>query len=352
MDRLTSFERMKALVQKGDLDRIPVFSLAIAYSAVVSGLTLEDFYLNPEKALDAQLWASDLHQYDGNPTYNIPEWGGWDFGGELSFPKSPNYALPNLSKRPVISEKDVQHLKVPVFISAPAGKRMIRFARLAREKGYPAIIPGGSPMGLAGSVVEPALLLRWICTRPELVHEILRLCTDYLLQIADIFIEEFGPEACSVFSTFPWECHAVVSPKVFEHFTLPYVKQIHERLIDKGLRRWVIHLCGDHTRNLHLWLKEIPLVSRTIFTVGHEMDIFKTAKVLGEDYIIGGNVSTILMQSGIPKQVFEESRHIIQKMKNHPGGFIIMPSCALPPTTPSANLHAMVKAAREFGSYE
>lgn len=125
-----------------------------------------------------------------------------------------------------------------------------------------------------------------------------------------------------------------MSPRIFLQFSLPYVVEIHSKLAAKGIRKWSIHLCGDHTRNLRLWTDEIPLQPRSTIHIGHEMDARQVGRTFGEDMIIGGNIPTTLLQTGTPDEVFEASRAIIERMKYHPGGFILMPACALPPLTP------------------
>lgn len=350
-DNLTSSERMKALANKQGLDRVPVNPGVGLHAAAISNMSAREFYLEPEKALQAQLWAKELYQYDSGPSYGIPDWSGWDFGGDLQFPTSTRISLPILAKHAVEKPLDVENLQVPNLETAPAFSRMHQFARLARSMGYPVSIPGGSPMGIAGAIVGLDLLLRWFHKEPELVHQVLRLATDYLLKIADQYITEFGPENCSVFSTYPLECHALVSPKVFEKFSLPYVKEICVKLKARGVKKWVFHLCGDHTRNLHLWTEEISPEPRSTITIGYEMDIQQVARAFGEDIIIGGNIPTTLLQLGTPQEVLEVSKGIIQKMKNHPGGFILMPACALPPLTPPINVFAMVKAVTLYGQY-
>ncbi|SHI26481.1 uroporphyrinogen decarboxylase family protein [Desulfosporosinus lacus] len=352
MATLTSLERMKALSNKQGLDRVPVNPSVSLHAAAISNMSAREFYLEPEKAFEAQIWAKEFYQYDSAPSYGIPEWSGWDFGGDLQIPSSPRISLPKLTRHAVENPLDLENLRIPDLETAPAFSKMHQFARLARAKGYSVSIPGGSPMGIAGTIVGLDLLLRWLHKEPELVHRVLRLATDYLLQIADQYITEFGPENCSVFSTYPLECQALVSPKIFEKFSLPYVKEICVKLKARGVKKWVFHLCGDHTRNLHLWTEEIRPEVRSTITIGHEMDIQHVARVFGENIIIGGNIPTVLLQTGTPREVLEASRGIIEKMKNHSGGYILMPACALPPLTPPINVFAMVKAVTLYGQYD
>lgn len=352
IDRLTGAERMKALITKEGIDRVPVNAGASVYAAAISGMCSKDYYLEPEKAMEAGLWSLALHQYDGTPSYNIPEWSGWDFGGEMVFPTYPKISLPHLCRRAVQAPGDVEKLHLPDLDHAPAFTRVFRFSRLSREKGFGVSFTAGSAMGIAGSIIGTDLMLRWLKKEPELLHRVLRLATDFLLTIADRYISEFGVENCTAFSAYPLECHALISPRHFARFSLPYVREIHQKLLAKGIKRWVVHLCGDHTQNLPFWTGEIPLAPRTVFHLGHEVDIEYFARTLGEDHVIGGNIPTTLLQIGSANEVYEAARQVIEKMKYHPGGFILMPACALPALTPPVNVHAMLKAARDFGSYE
>lgn len=352
IEELSSAERMKRLVTKEGLDRVPVNILPSLYTAYISNISAKEYFLEPEKAMEAQLWARDLHGYDGGPSYSIPDWGGWDFGGVLEIPTSSRITLPRIVKKAVETAKDVEKLELPNPKTAPVMSRYLKFAELCRQKGLTASVCGGSPMGIVVSIVGAEVLLRWIRKEPTLVHRLLRLTTDYILEIGKVYSNKFGAENCSAFSTYPMECHAMMSPKMFEKYSLPYVMEIHEKFFEIGIKKWIIHLCGDHSHNLVHWQQTIKLTPRTIFTLGHEMDILKTAEALGEEHIIGGNVHTTLMQIGTANEVYRACEETIEKMKHSPGGFILTPDCVLPSFTPPINVHAMVKACRDFGRYE
>ncbi len=351
-DRLTSAQRMRALAMGSGLDRVPIIPMASTYTAARAGLPLKEFYLDPQKCLQVQLDALARHGYDGAPSYGVPEWSGWDFGGDLWFPQEQQDFLPYLSRRAVQDAADVETLRQPEPRLAPAAGRLLAFYRLARAKGIPGVsLPGSSPMGIACSIAGPDLLLRWFYKEPALVHQLLRKATDYLLAVTEMLIEEFGAENCAAFSTYPVEAHAVISPKIFERFSVPYVRELHEKLIAKGIGKWLIHLCGDHTRNLPHWKESIPLAPRTVFSVGHEMDLAATAAFFGSDHIVAGNIPTTTLLLGSAAEIHALCRETLEKMKHHPGGFILAPACVLPTRTPPENVQAMVEAAKTFGSY-
>nr|WP_312579228.1 uroporphyrinogen decarboxylase family protein [Sedimentibacter sp.] len=344
--------RMKALINREKLDRIPVMPNSGLHGAAISNLTAREFYLEPEKAMWAQLWARELYQDDGAPSYAFTTWGGWDFGGEIKIPEAPSISTPVITKYAIEKPQDVESLQIPDLNTAPALNRILQFSRLSRARGGGVSIPVFSPMGTAAVVIGPERFLRWVYKEPELVHRVTRLVTDYILQVADLFVTEFGVEACTVSTAFPVESHAMISPKVFERFSLPYIKEVFDKLRAKGLKNWSVHLCGDHTKNLHYWAEEITLEPRTIITMGYENDIEQVAKTFGDEMVIGGNIPAYLMQVGTPEEIIESCRAVIEKMKYYPGGFFLTPDCGLPPLTPPINVHALVKAANIFGRYD
>ena len=82
------------------------------------------------------------------------------------------------------------------------------------------------------------------------------------------------------------------------------------------------------------------------------MDLEKTGQLLGKDYILAGNIDTGLLQSGSIQDVFEEVKRCLRAGMKHPGGYILMPACELPPDTPLQNIEALAQALYECGYYE
>jgi uroporphyrinogen decarboxylase len=111
-----------------------------------------------------------------------------------------------------------------------------------------------------------------------------------------------------------------------------------------------MHLCGDHTGNLSLF-KTVSLPPRTIFSIGHEMDLEATGQAIGREHILGGNVNTGILHKGTPEEVFEEVVRCMEAGRKHPGGFVLMPACEFPPDTPDENVDALAHALFERGYF-
>ncbi|WP_353095036.1 uroporphyrinogen decarboxylase family protein [Tissierella praeacuta] len=349
---LTSAERMKGLAMKTKIDRVPMNPFASTYTALISNYTSREYYLEPEIALKSHINSIMLHKYDAGPGYGVPNWQTWDFGGELEFSTRNRAALPKIVKYPIEVTKDILKLNIPDINKAPMASRMIRFAELSIERGFGYSVPAGSALTGVEALIGPQELLKSMIRDPKRIHYLMRISTDYILEIAKYMIDRFGVEKASAFTAYPLESHALISSKNFEEFSLPYTKEIIETLQNWGVRKMVIHLCGDHINNLGYWIKDIKVPKRAVFAIGTEMDIVKTAEYLGDDYIIGGNVKNTTLNNEHPDKVYEESKYIIEKMKDFPGGFILMPDCGLSPTTPACNVDAMLRAVKDFGRYD
>ena len=87
------------------------------------------------------------------------------------------------------------------------------------------------------------------------------------------------------------------------------------------------------------------------FELDYKTDALKAKQTAGKHHVLFGNIdpSGVLAQ-GTVEEVREATRNLISVWK--PGGrFILNAGCAIPPTTPSENIRAMVDAAKEYGTY-
>ncbi|AFS78166.1 uroporphyrinogen decarboxylase HemE [Gottschalkia acidurici 9a] len=349
---MTTAERMKGLTMKKKIDRVPMNPFASTYTALISNHTAREYYLNPEIALKCHMNSMMLHKYDAGPGYGVPNWQTWDFGGELEFSLTNRAALPKVIRYPIENIKDTLKIELPDIRTAPISSRMIKFSELSLEKGFGYGVPAGSALTGVEGLIGAQQLLKLMVKDPNHIHYLMRISTDYILSIAKYMIDKFGAEKASAFTAYPLEAHELIPSKYFEKFSLPYTKEIVETLSNWGVNKIIVHLCGNHTDNLDYWINDINVPKRTVFAVGTEMNIVKTAERLGDDYIIAGNVRNSILNNGTPDDVYKESKSIIEKLKDFPGGFILMPDCGLSPLTPSCNVDAMLRAVKDFGRYE
>jgi uroporphyrinogen decarboxylase len=225
------------------------------------------------------------------------------------------------------------------------------FNEICIEKGFSAQLPSASIMSPMSSILGSRRLMNWMIKHPVAVHRLAEKVLRFNTKVARITLEKYGAKNCSVTTQVPLESNRVLSPEAFEEFCLPYITKLHALYLESGVRATMIHLCGDHKRNLKYWQK-VPVPERAIFSIGDDMDLKGTGDILGERFILAGNMSTTVLQLGTMAEVKEEARRCLCQAKGRPGGFILMPACEWPPMAPPENLEAVREALMEDGFYE
>ncbi len=350
-DTKTPKERLMGLISNSPIDRVPFNPFSLGFSARCHGIDRGEFYRSPEQAFAAGLHLMETYPWMATrPTYGWADRGAWEFGGSVIWPDGNRFAAPQSAAPLISSPAEVDSLPDPDPETAGMNPLVARFNTLSRQKGFPASLPGGTPTTLSAAIVGTTDFLKWFIRYPGAAHKLQRKVTDFLIRSADITLRRYGGENCSVQCSVPVESNQLISAQAFERFAKPYISEILAHYLAAGVRNIVVHLCGDHTANLpHFATMGFP--PRTVFSVGHEMDLEETSKGLGDKYILAGNIDTGVLQAGSTEQVFEEVRKCLRVGMNHPGGFMLMPACELPPDTPFENVEAVATALYTHGYY-
>ena len=345
MNKLSSAERMRRFYNGQIIDRVPVFSCATMYAGWEKGLTSEEFYFDVAKAFQAQ---KELYEegYDDLPCYDLPHGEILDFGGELIINQTGRVSLPFVKRFPIDSLEEAWKYELPPMSERRYTKYYVKFLEYAEKQGQMGVsISAGSPFTMIGSMVDTGLLMRWLVKEPDVVHHLLNIAINYLNESADLLIQKFGIERCSVSSNYPFESNCLISPKIFEKYAYPSMLKIHKDLRLKGLENFGIHLCGNHDKNMKFF-KDLNLAPGSFISSDEANSLKVVAEIFGKDYIYAGNVSTKLLVNGTKQQVYQQSKNLIEEMRYN--NFILMPSCDLPINTKAENLAAMLEASCDF----
>jgi uroporphyrinogen decarboxylase len=349
-DEMASKERMDALLSGKPVDRVPLFLFARGFSAATTGMSLTDFYINPRKSLEAQVWTSRMYGQDEPTKFGFSSSVAWDFGGEIRLPSEEFDQTPMVVRYPVETEEDIARLKIPDFETAGILPRNIEFSRLQKKAGLMITMSIGAPFMYAANVCGLEKLARWMMRKPELAHQLLRMMTDYGIETAKYWIKEFGAETIEFRTATPTSSNQVISPKQFQTFSLPYLKELHTNALEMGAKHLYTHICGDQNLNLPYYA-EVPFGDPGIASFGHEVDLTDAIEHLGDQCIIVGNVEPALILKGTPQEVYETAVNCIEKGKAAPRGFILGTGCEISPMSPPANVWAMTKAVNDAGWY-
>lgn len=348
---MTEKERLEALLNRQPVDRVPFYPYALSFSAVNVGYSKVVAYEDAGKIFEAILRTTEM--FDGFHWMFMPPaaFPAREFGGEVKMPTS-EYAMAASLLRPAVeSEDDAWKLQLPDVKTAGGIPMMLQFAQLQDKHGWPITFSSGGILTRLGYITGVEAMCRWMITKPELVHRLCRLVTDFIVAVAEHWVDTFGcPERMIPQTGAPTEANQIISPKQFKEFVLPYQREVYEKLFAMGLKHIHTHICGEQNLNLPHWT-QIPMGYPGFISFGPEIDIDTASKYFPND-IIMGNVDPAVIQEGTPEEVYELSKICIEKGKKHPGGFVLAPGCELPTKAPPYNVWIMRKAINDFGWYD
>jgi uroporphyrinogen decarboxylase len=349
-DRMDSKQRMKALLEGRPIDRVPLYPFILGFCARNVGYPIHAIYDDPAKSFDAQQRTLDQYGFDWGPMYGYASYGAWEFGGQIKMPTGGFEQAPMHTAFPVQSEADVENLRLPDVKTAGSLPLAMEFSRMQETAATPITVVSGGNFTIAGNICSVERLCRWMIKKPELADRILRMATDHIVETVTHWAGTFGAERI-----FPqiWEPSAsnnIISPKQFERFVLPYLIESSKRILDLGVKHIFHHICGEQNKNLPLWA-QVPMGDPGVCSFGHEVDVDTAIKHIGQSSIIAGNISPSSLQNDSPAKIYELCKTAIETGRKAPRGFMLMPGCEIPPSTPPHNVYVMRKAINDFGWY-
>lgn len=345
---MTSIKRVDALLKAKSVDRVPFFPIIQGFCAKNVGYPVSSIYNDPDRSFQAQLWTQQQYGYDSDPFFAYASYRGWESGEDAKFEGNEWEQAPPHGKPPVQYEEDIENLCLPDVKTAGLFPQAMRFSKLQKKFGMTATVVLGGAFTIAGNICPLENLLHYMIRQPELMHRLLRLATNHIVDVVRHWVDTFGAESVIVYM---WETLAnnrIISPRQFKDFVLPYQREIHLFILATGIKHILCHICGDHNLNLPYWA-QIPMGDPGIVSVGHEVDLDAAVKYFGTTSIVAGNIDPAIIQNGTPQQVYELCKQTIKKGKHAPRGYIMMSGCEVPVATPPYNLYEMVKAIDDFG---
>lgn len=348
-DRMTKEERWTAMLNRQQLDRVPVHGFATGFAAVHCGLTIADGYKDPQIFFKAITKTADDFGWQDLPVISYAAMGGWEFGGEINWPTGEYSQAPTIARHPVTSEKDVYELVVPDVKNAGMVPAMMTLSRMQAERPNSLIevmVPG--PWSLASNICGSQTFLRWSIRHPELVHELQRKTLQFSINLLRYFVATFGTERL-----LPWvggtaaASNQLISPKQFETFYLPYMKELYEEVHKLKIKHIFCHICGEQNSNLP-YFAQLDFGDPGILSFGQEVDLEVASNYFPRD-IIMGNISPSVIMTESPELVYKIARQTIEKGLKCKGGFMLAPGCELAPYSPEENLRAIMQAVSDCG---
>jgi len=341
---MTGRERIEAALRGQRPDRVPILLHNSMLAAREAGYSMAQYRWDARKIVDSHLRALDTYGHDGILLHvdTIPLADA--VGVRVSFPEhAPAYA----SGEPCLHTlADIDDLPLPDLNNHPHVRTYLDAASILVERVGRDVSIGAScdqaPFSLASTMRTPE---KWIVDLlTEGAEPLATYLLEYCTEVARRFVRLVASTGVRIVSNDDSPAGpSMISPDMYRRWALPYEK----RLVEEAHRvrcAYVLHVGGNAG-------KILPDMLAT-GADGLELD-FQTPRAaareaLGDGMTFLGNLDASgVLATGTPDDVRSATSELIEAFADTPR-FILSTGCAIPPTTPPENLHAMIHAARDF----
>lgn len=230
------------------------------------------------------------------------------------------------------------------------GMEFNRFSSAAREigmisaqLGYPSIPTGGAyaPLDIIGDFLRGIdTVVLDIRRYPEKVKKAAEALVEPIINYALAF-KKMGVKLALI----PLHLNEYLSPKLYNEFYWPTLKEVILRLVEEGIKPYVFFE-GHHDAHLETIL-ELPKGWGIAYF--EKTDVVKAKKVLQGHTCVMGGIPVSLLVGGTPATIEEYIKNLLEQVKPG-GGFILAPGIGTAPReTPLENINALIEAVEKYG---
>jgi MtaA/CmuA family methyltransferase len=247
--------------------------------------------------------------------------------------------MPSAGGAIVTCLEDIERLATPNLLS-PSSRTAVNIECvriLAEQFGgrLPILAQVTGPFTTAGALLGYENICRLVVTDPELVERVLERVLPVIL--------EFAAAQCEAGGDVLWvgePVAALLSPRMFDRFCLPYLKAL---LGDRD-EMSMLHICGDTTAHI----SRLVATGAQGLSLDTAVDFAAVVSEIPEDIVLIGNIDPVgIMRDGSPDDVLRASNALLEALKDRPN-FALSTGCSTPMDTAGENLHALVGAAHEW----
>ena len=341
---MNGYERVRAAVEGRRPDRVPVMLHNFLMAADEAGYTQAQYRESAAAMADSHTRAVERYGYDGV----MLEMDTAVMAGALGVPVAFPAEEPARTVRPLLERlEDVGRLKPVRVESYRYLQTCLEAVRLLVERFHGQVYVRGNcdqlALSLATMVRGAAEFYMDLCNEEKeaLVHELLEYCTEAALQ----YIRLMAQTGCDMVSNGDSPAGPdLISPEMYERFALPYEKRVADEAHRLGLP-YALHICGDTTRILDAMVR----TGTDCLELDYKTDTAAAHAALKDRVTLIGNIDPSgVLRWGDVNKVEAETRALCRAFADTPR-FILNAGCAIPQGTPSDNIRALVRVAREFG---
>ncbi len=339
--QMNGYQRIESALKGVRPDSIPIMLHNFLMAAAEAGFSQAEYRSDPQKIAESFIKAIETYEYDGIlidvDTVTLAD----AVGVPVDFPenepaRSHKGMLKHIADVGQLASVDLEnHKRVMVLLES---------VRLLKDHFKNEIYIRGNcdqaPFSLASSMRTPQNWMMDLIDSPGYVIDLLEYCTKISCQMIKLMVQTGADMVSNGDSP---AGPSMISPNMYREFALPYEK----RCVDEAHRGGVpyaLHICGDTT----LILEDMLKTGTDAVELDYLTDIEKVKSTCQDKVCFIGNIDPSgVLALGTVEDVKRKTEELISVYRDSPR-FILNAGCAIPRTTPSENLFAMIDTARNF----
>jgi len=337
---MNGYERTMAALQGKPHDKIPVMLHNFMMAAREIHVSMREFREDPKLIAQAFIHAVEKYGYDAILVDVDTVTLAGSLGVPVDFPEDePARPIRGLLE----SLEDAKKLPPPKVENYRYVQHWLEAVRLLREHFRDEVLIRGNcdqaPFSLASMVRgTDDLMLDFYLAEPQQMNELLEYCTKATCQFIRL-MSQAGAHMVSNGDSVAGP--AMVSPKHYEKFALPYEKIVVAEAHKHGLP-YALHICG----NTDLILEKMTQTGADALELDYKTDIRKAFDMLHDKVTFIGNIDPSgVIALGTPDLVCQKTTELIETFGTT-NRFILNAGCAIPATAPAENIFALMETAR------
>jgi uroporphyrinogen decarboxylase len=345
-EEMNSLERCLATIRHEPHDRVPVDLHNFMMTLAGVNLPRDKMFRDGQLLGEAQIVGWQRFGHDmlivENGTGALAE----ACGCEVSYTAGSAPVV----KKPLIQDlSEVASLKRPDPSHSPLCRAVLDATRLILDRiGDRVFVMGRAdqgPLSLASMIAGPEMLLVEMAAgeRDDEIFALLEYATGAYLDYARIF-KEMGCPGTSVGEA--QGSPDVISPTMYRKYCLPWAQKI-VRALQSDDFFISYHICGNTTRIID----SMVATGSAILEFDYKCDKAAAKRATaGKTTLLGPIDPSGVLHEGSLESV-ESACHEALDVLAPGGDYILGPGCALPATTPHANIDKLIECARTWGAY-
>ena len=347
---LVNRDRVVAAYKRSFADRVPVYPIVASFAGTLDGLSIEEYCINPRKAITAMMNYYERYQPDVVLAYNDLAKEAEAFGCGVKY---SDYVVPSIERHVLEDKANLAKLAMPDPYKTARLPGFLEQCEALVKAAPPTAIGAVAvgPWTIAMLLRNPEMMLLDTFEDPQFIHDLMRIATDF----CKLWGDAIAKTKIGLSFSEPTASISLISPDNYREFIAPY----HKELVDYFKAKKVgvtAHICGTTYPIFE------DLIGAGFTTVSFDLDqqadparyvdqLSRFMEVAKGRAVAIGNADATKFEKATREEIEAEVRRCVDAAAKH-SGFILSTSCEIPPRSSPEIVQWFMDAAHDYGRYD